>query len=566
MSFGSRSVRAWHLALGGLVLSIFAGMLVPIYTDETGWRFQERAAFDGVDSLFSDLCGPHTLAAAPWFMMPVRWFSALANSNLADPFFIRAEGVLCALIWLGLLFLVIRQLDKAKAAIRADLRSLCFALLGLGVLPFLLVLSRPEQPIIITMTLILLVTFAKDRLAHHRYMAWLKVIAIVALSVIALSYHLKGVLYVPVAVACLAVCARGKATIPPRLVGIAVLGAFAAASAHYWTDRLRCSDDPILAAMYARENIAAIFAGQGNVWAKLSQIVGGANPLNYVVLAAPDSTPMSNWIPAGMFSPEISFLFAAVLSLLWATVLLFALWTLLCFLAAERSRAIAERRVPIAIMILGVTLVWGASQLNKNVYEASHILPMLILFVLLCLTLPGTSNRIRRALAITSRVALPLAFISQIIVLGVTIGPLMAKARTPGYVDAQPFSVSIAGYSGVRRDIETAMVASGMPTDRRLNRLLIDELTYLALQESYLPIHRLGVLSVWNGSIADPVAYLRSRGSDGVVLGCRFLPTNMRTIAARSGEICAISRQGLDKLAAIKTASDIADPFAQNAR
>jgi hypothetical protein len=94
------------------------------------------------------------------------------------------------------------------------------------------------------------------------------------------------------------------------------------------------------------------------------------------------------------------------------------------------------------------------------------------------------------------------------------------------------------------------MAMSGIPSDHPLQRLLIDDLTYLALQEHRLPLHRLGVLSTWNGSIDDPVAYLRRRDSDGVIVGCRYLPPNMRAAASRSGEVCVISRAGLDRLAA----------------
>jgi hypothetical protein len=210
-------------------------------------------------------------------------------------------------------------------------------------------------------------------------------------------------------------------------------------------------------------------------------------------------------------------------------------------------------------VILAVALTWGASQLNKNVYEAAHILPMLTIFVLLCLSLPGAGGISGRMTARLSCAALPIALVSQLVVLGMATAPLIAAARTPGYLDAQPFSVSIAGYEQVRRDIAGAMAASGIPAGRRLNRLLVDDLTYLALQESHLPIHRLGVFSVWNGRLTDPVAYLRNRGSDGVVLGCRFLPDEMGTAAARSGEICAISRDTLGRLAATRADSESSD-------
>jgi hypothetical protein len=153
------------------------------------------------------------------------------------------------------------------------------------------------------------------------------------------------------------------------------------------------------------------------------------------------------------------------------------------------------------------------------------------------------------ALPVLVAVAVPFALVSQAFVLASTVPSLVKAARTPGYLAAQPFSVSIAGYDGTRRHIARAMAASGMPEGRRLNRLLIDDLTYLALQRSHMPLHRLGVLSVWNGGIKDPVAYLISRNSDGAVIGCHFLPPGMLAAAARSGPICALSRARLERLA-----------------
>ena len=89
-----------------------------------------------------------------------------------------------------------------------------------------------------------------------------------------------------------------------------------------------------------------------------------------------------------------------------------------------------------------------------------------------------------------------------------------------------------------------------MPLDRPLRAPLVDDLTYLALQDSVLPIHRLGVLSDWNGKIADPAAYLLSRRSDGVVMGCAYLPAALTAVANRVGDICAISAAGLESIRA----------------
>jgi hypothetical protein len=538
------------LAIGGLTLSLLVGMLVPVYTDETGWRLQERAGIDGgLDIAFNDVCGANTIAHAPWFMMPVRWFSAFTNQALADPFYLRGTGVVCALAWTVLLWTTIGKLESDPGK-RTQLRTLAFSLLGLGVLPFLMVLSRPEQPIILTILLTVLLTFACWPTLSASRSAWLKVVAIIFLATIIQSYHLKGVLYAPVIFACLLVCARDKGTLASRLIGMAVLLLLTASSMHYWIERFRCPDDPRLAAMLARQNVAAVIAGHGNVFDLLSQLIAGANPLNYVLFATPISEPMSAWIPRGMFPRPISIAILTALLTLWSAMILMAAVALVGRLRTKRLRALVEPRVLIALAILACVLVWGASQLHKNVYESAHILPLLVIFAMLCLSSPQVGGRLEQLLPKLAWVAMSLALLSELTVIGLTVGPLSAAARTPGYLAKQPFSVSIAGYPAVRRDIIAAMAMSEMPTDRPLYRPLLDDLTYLALQDSYLPLHRLGVLSVWNGSIIDPAQYLRKENSDGAVVGCRYLPPDMRSVASRSGEICAVSRQKLDLLVA----------------
>jgi hypothetical protein len=140
-------------------------------------------------------------------------------------------------------------------------------------------------------------------------------------------------------------------------------------------------------------------------------------------------------------------------------------------------------------------------------------------------------------------------------VIGFSLPSLIASARAPGYVAGQGFSVSVAEYATVRRDVARAMSMSGMPQGRVLNRLLIDDSTYLALQKHTFPLHWLGVIKVWNGSITDPARYLQSRESDGLVVSCANLPQDLRSAASRSGEICALSRAELDRLVAARSAT-----------
>ena len=318
-------------------------------------------------------------------------------------------------------------------------------------------------------------------------------------------------------------------------------------AAAYWVGRFRCPGDPAFAAQLARENIAAVAAAGGNTGDLLLQALKGANPLNYIALAIPTKTPMSNWIPADLFPGYVTSISGLFVLAGWFTAFVLIAVAVSRHVKAAGWRGLGEPRLLIAGAIVACVLVWGASQLIKNVYEAAHTLPMLLLACVLTWSLPAAApSRIARGLPLIFATA---ALISQALVIGASAGPLYRAATASAYPPGQPFSVSMGDYAAVERDIGRAMHGAGIETDRPLKRLLVDDLTYLALQEHRLPLHRLGVLSVWTGSITDPVAYLRSRGSDGVVVGCAYLPPEMRAAASRSGEICAISRAGLDRIA-----------------
>jgi hypothetical protein len=172
------------------------------------------------------------------------------------------------------------------------------------------------------------------------------------------------------------------------------------------------------------------------------------------------------------------------------------------------------------------------------------------MFIALCLTLPGgRAAWVSRGLAWIAPTVAAAALLSEIAVIGFTAAPLLAAAQTPGALPAQPFSVSIAGYGKVRSDIVRAMALAGMDGRAPLPRLMVDDVTYLALQRHPLPFHNLGVTDVWSGSIDNPARYLLSRNSSGVVVPCRHLPMELESAAAVSGQICAINRSQLQVLA-----------------
>lgn len=549
---------AW-LRMGAVIMflaAILGGLLLPVYADEIGWRFQERAALDGVDKLFSEACGPNTLAVPPFFMMPARWYSALFNTLFAAPYWIRISGVLYAL---GLALLVWKLIARVAADRRRRdlLVVLAAGLMMGGLMPLLLVWSRPEQPVLLAIAGAMLIALSGggDRAGRvPAGSAWLRLTAIVLLACVALSYHMKGLFGLPVFGAAILLCARGRGTVAARAAGMAFLLAATGWALHYWSARLACPADDVLREIYAAHNLGTELAGGGlqELAALAGRLAGNASLLSYVALIAPNPSPMSDWLVPGQISAQAGLGWARGLALLWLAVLLAAAWRLL--LAA--LEAVRERRIEPAAVLSGCLFVtaigWSALQVRRNTYEAGFVLPLLMMAVVLALSVrlrrddEGAANRraghwLAPWLSVPA-IAAGAAGILSVPAVGAIYGPsLVGALSAPAYIlPQQRYSLSLGGYGAAKEEIRAAARLCGIPPAGRARALMVDDLTYLAYVRSHLPQHRLGVVGEWRGRIDDPVAYLKSRGSDGIIVGCHVLPDALRSRARTTGRFCCM--------------------------
>lgn len=535
----ARAILSWrNVIVGAFVAALLASVFLPVYTDEIGWRFQERAGFDGVDKMFSEVCGPNTLARPPFFMMPVRYFSSTLNALFADPFYIRLSGILYALLWTGLVLALLRKVVPDRTH-RDTLTTLAFGLLALGTLPLLLVWSRPEQPVVLAATTALLLAFA----APGKRTQWLRPLLILALSIVAVSYHVKGLLLLPLFLCCLALTGTGRNARLTQGFVAALMIAMTAVAAHYWVSRLQCPADAVLRAEYARNNMGLEISG-GGVWGllrALGALIGNATLLDYFGMPAPRERPLSYWLPPYLISDAASFRWFLALVSVW----FIALGTMLLALFAPLRRMLTERtwepRAILAIMLLGTVLAWSATQSIRNVYEASFVLPLVVLAIILA---HSANMPERRPARLLQGLAVLLGVFGLLNIAGVAsiYGPSLLRASGErGYIAGQPNSLSVFGYGQIAPRIAETARLCGLPEPEAAHALMIDELTYFPYMQSRLPQHRLGVLSTWKGSITDPVAYLRSRGSSGAVLACHYLPKDLMARAKRNGEFCCLA-------------------------
>lgn len=532
------------IAVAAFVASLLLGLFLPVYTDEVGWRLQERAALDGgYDIMMNDLCGPNTIAAPPMFMMPVRYASALLNTWFADPFHVRLSGVFYALVWVALLTRLMGRIARDSGE-RTLFLTLAFALLGIGTLPLLLVLSRPEQPILLCMTTALIL--ARPRAmppsdGQRRVPDWMRPIGVVVLGAIALSYHPKAVLYIPLFALCTLFSTQAPQTRLIRGIALTLLLVCTVSASAYWTGRFRCTGDPVLSAHLSSQNMAMAVCSQHGWQGRMATAVKGAYPSGYFSLVAPKNKPMSNWVAANQISVKNHRRWRLVIQIIWNGAMVLGLACLLDAARRRKRRREFWREAVLPVVFAGMMFLWGASQFSKNVYEATTILPLALLFVIYAI---AAARFDERKLALLGRMAVPvviLSLCSQLAVAAIYGPSLWQASKSSGYIEGQPYSVAVFHYDKVRSDIAGAARECHIGDGRRAQRLLLDDVTYFAQMQSYRPFHRLGVLSHWKGRITDPLAYLRARGSDGILVGCRFLDANMLKRAKRAGDICCLA-------------------------
>lgn len=522
--------KATVAVLTGMLL---VGLLTPLYSDEVGWRLQERAGIDGLDKLYSEQCGPNTLAVPPWFMMPARWYSAFFNTAWPDPLAVRLSGVAYALMWVVLLLMLVRRVTEDPLR-REWLTMLGCGLMGLGVLPWLLVWSRPEQPIILAATASVLLALPPRGQQSTR---WWVPVAILVLATIAMAYHFKTLVLLPLFITAMLVSMPPRRGWKVQLPCLIALLAMSAVSSRYWFGRMACPGDPVMAAEHAKQSLGLqLLTSGGWVMAPL-RLLANYNLPAYVIQGAPDVTPMSSWLPPYLVSRSTGIGWAVALIELWLVGFVLAVWAMVA--------ALVKRRLDGAMVLAWVTLAcmsaWCVSQVVRNSYEASFVLPLLIVMMVLALSRTNQPAALLRVLARIAPLVGALLPVSAIAVLAI-YGPSLAQtAGQSGYLPGRPYSVGLAHYSTLRRQIERAAAACGITPASHPARLLIDDVTYFTFMRSPLPEHKTSVLEPrFSGSLSDPLAYLAERHSSGVILACSALPPALRARAHADGDFCCI--------------------------
>lgn len=529
------------------MLSFGLAFFLPVYTDELVFKIQQaRLHYDQfrLIGIPQPSCGSYAYAV-PWLLLPFRLFDSLIYEHVAGPLPIRVIGLGVALVWLALAWYLLRRV--AAGCIGSSRIAVgLVAMTTLGVMPFLLVINRPEQILLLAVTGFLLPLLceapAKPPSLPSSIMRGVLAVIVAGYMV---SVHARAMFLVPLALVFI-VRVVGR-----PVVALACGGALVALTVSSYADfgvRVACPNDPVI--MHDRlflQNLGSAVAS-GRTLEYLEEFLRKVDEPSTWLLTqflprrgyVSDIFPPFSEAVVGWLAPLIGIYFLTLVGL-GALAFLFALW-----------KRWHEPGVRLALVGLGsVWAFYGVSvvvQLEKNTYVAELMMPLMSLVSAgsIWVAWPAVARalgelRLQRAAQVGFVGLLALSVLSQVGFAASYLPDAVGAWTAPGYAPGQRFSVSIFGYPSLRPDILRTAAACGIdPTDRP-RHLVVDEVTYYALRRAYQPIMASYLdATTWSSHRPDPTDLLARYRSAGMVVGCQWVPEAVRARAKRDGPFCCV--------------------------
>lgn len=539
----------------GVILAFAVTMglsvLVPIYNDEVGWKIiTTRFLLDGgtMISLFPR-CDATFLTDPPWFMVPVRIAEAWTYADLSL-FQIRAMGVLSLGLWVAVtLALLARIARPVLPGVR--LPAVILGVLGFGALPFLLVINRPEQPLLIGLTLLLLVPLVLPG-TRGRWTDAAAMLGVLLVSAVLFASHPKSLVFMPLILVALFLTARAWWS---RAAGTAGLTLLAAQTYAFWTHFNACPGDPAFHRFLAEQmvtlgELASDPLGTGR------EIVKNLINIPYYghALKVPVGLPMP-WLPP---FPDIPRWLADAVTLAIRIILAggvaIAAWAVLTRLRRSWRERRPDPRLLLSLACFLSLIALSGLQTVKHFYEIGLVGPLAVVATLVALPPPRRpfAARAGRAYAVALMVV---SLVSQLVLWTAMLSRPLDYYVAGGYLPEQErISVSPYRYGAQAAKIRATARACQIDLDRRPRHLVTDDLTYPALVDSYLPFN---IFYIERGSRwpearlsgAELLEFLRAWRSEGLVVGCHMLPAELRGAAVRVGDFCCMRSFGSARLA-----------------
>lgn len=521
--------------LSCLVLALFlalfsAALFQPVYSDEVAWlQINARALQDGLRmNHYMFQCSSHRLWDIPWGLAPGRVLSSWLHP--ATPMQMRLWGGGYYLCLIGLLAILMRDMLRVRWLYAVAGAA---ALMSFGVLPYAMVSVRPES--VMAVGLMLLYVAKHKGKALHPLLYSLLVLLFCSWF---LSIHPKAILFVPALLAMAFCLPVGRAV---RAVWLACIAAMAWQAYAMWQPFLSCPEVPShnQAQLSHGAQLMAVFdAPLAYLWQFLAHL--GSVPSNYILpnLFVPSYLYRGNWMPPQMFPGGLSAMMNLGIVIVIAAILVLAVaGAVAAFRRAGSDLCIAGLLAAALLLVMG-------NKTEGTGYEAPLVWPVFLLICLLCVK--QLHEKASREGYYAFMALLLVSVASQAMLIAYTAPYVRSNLQIHtdnGQVARQGYTQSVLGYGYREERIREA--ARLCHIDAASRNVLVDDITYLALQNTVTPLN---AMSYHRPIDRSGLRYLQAVQSSGAVMRCDRFSPELRGLLREKDGICCMDRESIQAL------------------
>lgn len=523
--------RVYFLLLVLLVAPLLTGIWLPLYSDEVVTKFSVARFFleHGTMVSFFPQCASSLGQTVSWLFYPAAVVISWVYGGLG-PLGLRLASVLSALVWFGLLACWCHRQDKTGWLRHFSFLAGCSLL---GVMPYLWVLSRPEQfmllPLLVVGMLATSQSTVKRSLAEHAG----RVGGVIVLASVFFYAHPKSVFFSPFFV----IAAWAISRPLHWLIRVGLVAYVVALAFQVLKDASQlgaCTEAPAVQALLSANSLMPgmiLKDPMGFAMSALHNLISFPGRLMQHLVFSPDY--QSGWLPPMSADlPGLKWLN----SLIWTVTLAFVLGShVLAIVLAVRG--IVKRSLCVPVML--ALLLASADVLNvmlyniQNFYAGIQYIPVSLLISVLLLKplAPLANERFSKWLGYVPAFVCGLAALSVAVLLYTMLPALQRNASNPvATIPGQPLSVPVFGVSAQLESIRDLAQSCHIPLQGSKN-VVVDHMTYFALAADRNPIHVLYISELgYGGDLLGGklVPFLKSLDSPGVISRCEWMPAELR--------------------------------------
>lgn len=525
----------WLSVFALVLLAAFAAVIVlgqflPLYVDDILYGIvARRAGYDGwqLNTIYPQ-CGKLAIAPIPLTQMPGRALSWLLYRLVDNPFMLRGISTVVMLACLGMLYGLTRRLLPALPRLFCAAGIVGFS--GLGTLPLVMLLGRPEVPMLLALAWYAMLPLLNVRTPAQ---AWILAAATWLVSSWFISSHPKAMLYAPLMLLAAFGLRRGyagaalAAGLLPLLHEALVL----------WPMRINCPDSDAAQLVWQSHGLRPDLMLQDMAGFVQSALNNLAASVYYVVslLFTAQELGYRKWPPVteyGDIHALLNIIVGAVFGLTAALAGMLGVW---CGL---RRGAWRDVRVRMALCLLAAAGAQAALQTSKQFYNTSLIWGSLLMAGCMAASFLQERHglRLARLRPLLGHVWL-VALLSQCVLLAAYVPYAYALHQH----DAEELMIVPGQYAQKKKAAESIAAECGIPLGEEGSHIAVDTYTYLYAKESYQPLRMAYRFHEFDTPEAM-LDFLRNWDSSGMLVSCDLLPEALLPLMKREGSLCCLPR------------------------